>query len=248
MNGFGAGEKYTANNLIKPFMSALKKAGFGIWAIAHTSMKTIKNKGDLEEDGYQMLTSNLDKNAESAFGDIFDITLTGVIDRNLTTKVKDGFNGKKIKENFVNDEVRKLYFRGTSVIDAGGRFAYGAVPEYLVFDKGNMAAEFIKTIEDGIEKSRTDFSPANKTIKATEKVEIKADNDEAAEPTEGTMFDDSSSEPTDDITSIKQKIIDRCKELGGTKSEVVMKAVNEFGNPNALKTVEEAKKYLAALN
>ena len=246
--GFGAGSQYTANNLIKPFMAALKKAGFGIWAIAHTSMKTIKNKGDIEEDGYQMLTSNLEKNAESAFGDIFDITLTGVIDRTFNTKVKDGFNGKKVKENFIDDEVRKLYFRGTSVIDAGGRFAADAVPEYLVFDKGNMAAEFIKTVEEGIEKSKTDFSPVNKKIKVAEKVEIKADNDDVEEPVEDSMFGEDSNEPTIDVEYIKKQIIEKATALGGNKSAGVKAVVKEFGNPNALKTVEDAQKYLEALN
>lgn len=245
--GFGSGSQYTANNLIKPFMSTLKKNGFGIWAIAHTSMKTIKNKGDLEEDGYQMLTSNLEKNAESAFGDIFDVTLTGVIDRTYNTKVKDGFNGKKIKENFIDEEVRKLYFRGTSVIDAGGRFADDAVPEFLVFDKKNMAAEFIKTVEDGIEKSKTDFSPVKKKTK-TEKVEVKADTDTVTEPTDGGIFENKISEPTEDIESIKKQIIEKCTELGGSKNEGVMAIVKKLGNPNALKTVEDAKAYLEEVN
>ena len=246
--GFSAGSQYSANNIIKPYMSALKKAGFGIWVIAHTSMKTIKNKGDIDDDGYQMLTSNLEKNAESAFGDVFDITLTGVIDRSYNTKTKKGFNDKVVKENFVTEEVRKLYFRGTSVIDAGGRFADGAVPEFLVFDKRNMAKEFIKTIEEGIEKSKTDFSPANKKIKATEKVEIKADTDDPGEPVEGTMFDDMPSDPTVDLNELKKQIVDKCQELGGTKSEKVMSVVKTNGNPNALKTVEDAQKYLEALN
>lgn len=247
--GFGSGSQYTANNLIKPYMAALKKAGFGIWAIAHTTMKTIKNKGDVDEDGYQMLTSNLEKNAESAFGDIFDVTLTGVIDRSFDTKTKEGFNGRKIKENFVTDEVRKLYFRGTSVIDAGGRFADGSVPEYLVFDKGNMAAEFIKTIEEGIEKSKTDFTPTKKTkSKPAPKVEIKADNDEVAEPTEDNMFNDDVTEPTDDVESLKKQIIDKCKELGGQSNEDVMKVVKKFGNPNSIESVEDGKKYMTALN
>lgn len=233
--GFGAGSQYTANNIIKPYMAALKKAGFGVWGIAHTSMKTIKNKGDIEEDGYQMLTSNLEKNAESAFGDIFDVTLTGVIDRNFNTKTKEGFNGKKIKENFVTDEVRKLYFRGTSVIDAGGRFAFGSVPEYLVFDKGNMAKEFIETVENGIEKSKTDSTPVEKQPKEFQRVELNADND---------VVD----EPTDDLEVLKKKIIAKCTELGGQSSELVMSVVKQLGNPNGIKTIEDGQKYLEALN
>ena len=249
--GFGAGSQYTANNIIKPFMAALKKAGFGIWAIAHTSMKTIKNKGDIEEDGYQMLTSNLEKNCESAFGDIFDITLTGVIDRNMNSKYKEGFNGKKIKENFVTDEVRKLYFRGTSVIDAGGRFADGSVPEYLVFDKGNMAAEFIKTVEEGIEKSKTTTSSTKKaTKKKVEKVELKADADDIEETTEGTIFDDTTSEPTEDLESIKKQIVEKAVALGGSKNKKVNEVVKSFDglNPNSITDIDVAKKYLDALN
>lgn len=245
--GYGGGSEYTANNLIKPFMSALKDAGFGIWGIAHTSMKTIKNKGDIEEEGYQMLTSNLPKQSESAFGDIFDVTLTGVIDRNMNTKFKDGFNGKKIKENFVQEEIRKLYFRGTSVIDAGGRFAFDSVPEYLVFDKGNMAAEFIKVVEDGIEKSKTDFSPMNKKIKAAESV-ANIDDEDVGTPTDDGMFSDDPSEVTVDLPTLKKQIIAKCTELGGQKNPAVMAIVNERKNPNAVKTVEEAQAYLEALN
>lgn len=242
--GFGAGSQYSANNIIKPFMATLKKAGFGIWAIAHTSMKTIKNKGDLEEDGYQMLTSNLEKNAESAFGDIFDVTLTGVIDRNYNTKTKEGFNGKKIKENFVTDEVRKLYFRGTSIIDAGGRFAFGAVPEFMVFDKGNMAAEFIKVVEDGIEKSKTDFSPANKKIQATEVTELKADNDVTDAPVDSGVFSDEPSISTDDVASLKKAITAKIEELGGSKNTEVVAFYKANKNYNTLTDVAELKQYL----
>lgn len=244
MGGYGAGGEYTANNLIKPFMSALKKAGFGIWAIAHTSMKTIKNKGDLEEDGYQMLTSNLEKKAESAFGDIFDVTLTGIIDRSFHSKTKDGFNGKKIKENFVDEEIRKLYFRGTSIIDAGGRFAYGSVPEYMVFDKGNMAAEFIKTVEDGIEKSKTDFSPVNKKIQATETVTINADDtEEDTATTEGSMFDEDSVTVTEDTSLLKKQITAKIEELGGQKNAEVVKYFRSHQNYNMIEDVDTLKNY-----
>lgn len=50
------------------------------------------------------------------------------------------------------------------------------------------------------------------------------------------------------LDTIKQQIITKCKELGGQSNEVVMNAVKQFGNPNALKTVEDAQKYLEALN
>lgn len=154
LGGFTAGEKYSANQLIKPMISLLQREGFGVWVIAHTKLKTIKDKGGLEEDGYQQLTSNLSADYEAAFGDCMDVCLTGVIDRALEDK-----GDKKV----ATDSIRKLYFRGTPMIDAGGRFADGTVPEYLTFDKPNMAADFIRICEGGMEKSKL----SNFTVKQT---------------------------------------------------------------------------------
>ena len=180
--GFTAGEKYSANDIIKPYMTELQDAGFGVWCIAHTKFKTIKEKGGLEEDGYMQLTSNMGADYEAAFGDIFDVVLTGVIDR--------AFEEKQVKDTvkkYATDTVRKLYFRGTPLIDAGGRFADGAVPEYLVFDQPNMAAEFIKIVEEGMEKSKTNFDSKPTTKKKSTKKSEPID-----EPTDKTFnIDDS---------------------------------------------------------
>lgn len=127
--------------LFKEYFSDLKKAGIMPFAISHTKVKSIKEKGD-DTEGYNTLTSDLSNDCEGIFGDIFDCVLTGCIDR----EVKDGK---------VTAEVRKLYFRGNGYIDAGCRFANDAVPEYIVFDKPNMAKDFIKVLEDGLKKSRT---------------------------------------------------------------------------------------------
>lgn len=233
--GFGAGAEYTANNIIKPLISGLRKSGFGVWAIAHTSLKTVKQKGDLEEDGYQLLTSNLNKQSESAFGDIFDIILTGVVDRNVDTRYRDGFNNKKIKENYITSEVRKLYFRGTTIIDAGGRFADGAVPEFLVFDKQNMAPEFIKIIEDGIEKSKTDFTPAEKP--------------DPVDPNTISLFDEEP-DPAEELKQLKSEIIALAKEKGAPQNKEVIDLIKTYvpsGNPNALKNIDKAKELLNAI-
>ena len=110
------------------------------------------------------LTSNLGADYEAAFGDVMDVCLTGVIDRETETK-----GSGDEKKNYVTDTVRKLYFRGTPMVDAGGRFADGTVPEYLIFDKPNMAAEFIKIVEEGMEKSRIGASKSE-PIEAPKKV------------------------------------------------------------------------------
>lgn len=168
--GYTAGEKFSANDLIKPYMTRLQDAGFGVWVIAHTKFKTIKEKGGLDEDGYMQLSSNMGADYEAAFGDIFDVTLTGVIDRDLETKQV----GDKTKK-YATDEIRKLYFRGTTLIDAGGRFADGAVPEFMVFDKPDMGAEFVRVVEEGMEKSKSTLGKRKSNpVVSTPKPEIKA--------------------------------------------------------------------------
>lgn len=162
--GYTAGEKYSANEVIKPYMTELTEAGFGVWCIAHTKFKTIKEKGGLDEDGYMQLSSNMAADYEAAFGDVFDVVLTGIVDRAFEEK-----QGKDKVKKYTTDTVRKLYFRETPLIDAGGRFADGAVPEYLVFDKPNMAADFIKIVEEGMEKSKTEFAAKPTTKKKTTK-------------------------------------------------------------------------------
>ena len=160
--GYNAGVEMAAS-MIKEYMTDLKKAGFGVVVVAHTKMKGVKEKGSIEEDSYQMLTSNLQSAYESAFGDISDLVLTGYIDRNIET-VGTGDSAKK----YATSEIRKLYFRGTSLIDAGSRFAPDAVPEFMVFDKMDMGAEFVRVIEEGIDKSKTSKSlkPTTKPVPA----------------------------------------------------------------------------------
>lgn len=192
MGGYTAGEKYSANNLIKPYLSDLQQHGFATWVIAHTKLKTIKDKGALEEDGYQQLTSNLSADYEAAFGDVFDVCLTGVIDRTLETKQVG--NDKK---NVVTDTERRLYFRGTPMIDAGGRFAAGTVPEYMVFDKDNMAADFIKIVEGGMEKSK--LSGFNVKAKVEDELVVEAKS--VVKPVVNTAAEVEEDEPPFDADS-----------------------------------------------
>lgn len=240
--GFQAGPEYSANNIVKPIISGLKKAGFGIWVIAHTKFKTIKEKGGLDEDGYQQLTSNLTPNMESAFGDCLDVVLTGVIDRDTEKRTKKSGQFTKT-ENIVTDMVRKLYFRGTTLIDAGGRFAADAVPEYMIFDKSNMGAEFIKVVEEGIEKSKTDHSKIETPISKPEMVPIKYDADD-----DGIVS--AQAQAIDDLKTVKTQIIEAAKAAGGSGNETVMSTIKEFvpsGNPNALRDIDKAKELLIKL-
>lgn len=233
--GYTAGEKYSANDIIKPYMTKLEDAGFGVWVIAHTKFKTIKEKGGLEEDGYMQLSSNMGADYEAAFGDIFDVTLTGVIDRDLEEKKV----GDKVKK-YATDTVRKLYFRGTTLIDAGGRFADGAVPEYMVFDKPNMAADFIRVVEEGMEKSKSTIGKKSTPKKTTPVKEEKVaepdpieedDIDDIDTPVEDTIEEttETSAYP-DDLDAVIRKMYKECKDAKLKAS--VKNVIAEYGKLN----------------
>ena len=227
--GYTAGEKYSANDIIKPYMTSLQNAGFGVWVIAHTKFKTIKEKGGLEEDGYMQLTSNMGADYEAAFGDIFDVTLTGVIDRDVEEKGE----GDK-KKRYATDTVRKLYFRETPLIDAGGRFAYGAVPEYMIFDKEDMGAEFIRVIEEGMEKSKKTLGKKSPTPKVEKKPEpvkeeinddIEDEIDEIDPVDEAPFTEDVTSDYPDDLIGTIRTMFKNCedKDLKAEVKELIAK-------------------------
>ena len=246
--GYTAGEKYSANNLIKPYMKDLQKAGFGVWAIAHTKFKTIKEKGGLDEDGYQQLSSNLGADYESAFGDIFDVTLTGVIDRNI----EEIGEGDKAKRR-ATDTIRKLYFRETPLIEAGGRFEFDAVPEYMVFDKPNMAKDFIKVIEEGMEKSKLDLSYHGYDVKESNEDKYEEESNEMPvteeEPTPDPDPIIPGEEPVTevDIPALQAQVRKLIKANAGTdKYKKAAAIVKEYGNLSAM-DVEGLNKVIAIL-
>ena len=178
MGGYTAGEQYSAT-LMKNYFDKIRKAGIQVWVLGHSKYKNIKDKANVDNEGYMQLTSNLSAAYEAALGDIFDVVVTGMIDRNIET-VGEGNDAKR----YATDSIRKLYFRGTPEIDAGGRFAFGAVPEYLVFDKPNMAKDFIQVIEDGMEKSKTCNATSNGKAKKLSKKEKEETLDEHVTVTE----------------------------------------------------------------
>ena len=151
--GYNAGIEIVVQ-MAKDYFLDLKKAGVGVWCVAHTKYKNIKQKGDID-DGYMSLSSTLTSNYESIFGDVFDCVLTGYIDRDLEEETITMQDDKEKKIRHATGETRKLYLRGNTFIDAGCRFKDGSVPEYIVFDKPNMAKEFIRVLEEGMRLSKS---------------------------------------------------------------------------------------------
>lgn len=217
--GYNAGVEMAAK-MIKEYITDIRKAGFGVYVLAHTKMKSIKEKGSLEEDSYVQLTSNLKAAYESAFADSLDLVLTGYIDRNIETK-GEGDNAKR----YATDEVRKLYFRGTSLIDAGSRFAQDAVPEYMIFDKQDMGADFVEVIENAIEKSKTKSVSQTKksTVKKTKPEPTVDENiDDIDDPIEETVEETTSDYP-DNLDTVIRTMFKECtdKELKNQVKAVI---------------------------
>lgn len=167
--GYNAGPEMSASK-IKEYMESLKNAGFGIICLGHTKMKAVSDRASTEDERWMTLTGTLPSNYNAAIADICDIVLTGNIEREFETK-GDGENAK----NYLVSEERRLYLRATELIDAGSRFAPGAVPDYIVFDgtPEEFAAKLIKTIEEGMEKSKSAAPTTKKTAtkKTTKKPE-----------------------------------------------------------------------------
>lgn len=213
--------------MIKKFFLELRKAKFGVMAIGHTKFRTIKEKGSIEEEGYMQLTSNLQSNYEAAFGDVFDVTFTGYIDREIEEEITgEGDNEKKKRK--ATGEVRKLYLRSTTLIDAGGRFAMGAVPEYIVFDKPNMAKEFIEVVEKGMALSKTG-ALNNKDVvvkEPTEKEEVIVDDEPELNDTDLEIGEDTQEDVVDidKNKQLKMKIATKFK-TASTDQKVKVKEI-----------------------
>ena len=163
--GYTNGEKECAK-LVKAFFNELYEAKIMPWAICHTKLKNCKDKASLDEDGYQKLGSALIADYDVVCADCFDIICTGLVDR----EIEERGSGDSTKR-YVKETERRLYFRGNEIVEAGGRLKGLSVPEYIVFDKENMASDFIDTVETALKAGRVDATtttkktPAKKTTK-----------------------------------------------------------------------------------
>ena len=256
MGGYTAGEQYSAT-LMKNYFDKIRKAGIQVWVLGHSKYKNIKDKANVDNEGYMQLTSNLSAAYEAALGDIFDVVVTGMIDRNIET-IGEGNDARR----YATDSIRKLYFRGTPEIDAGGRFAFGAVPEYLVFDKPNMAKDFIKVIEEGMEKSKTvstsTSTPAPKKVTPPKEEPVEEPEedfeDDVTEPKaaidDNNMpwdMDDETDEEPFDVESAKANL----RSLFKTGTAEQKKAVKEIRGDKTLAQIsdqETIEKMLAVFN
>lgn len=218
--GFGRGQE-KVKELIKEYFAELRKAGFGTWAIAHTKDKTIKEKGMNDDEGYQVLTSNLSNSYESIFGDIFDCVFTGYVD-------------KTIKDGRITSSVRKLALRGDYYVEAGCRFANNSIPEYIECceDSKDTAKLLIKTLKDGLKGSKS--KPiSDEEFEALAKKEIKDFVEQKIEVKEEIN--------RESLLNLIRKNIKNQEVVSKTKELLVTEGVNAIGelSDKALKEISD---------
>ena len=219
MGGYGKGQE-KVKEILKEYFTTLYKAGFGIFCIAHTKMKTIVEKGKNEDEGYNILTSNLANTYESIFADIFDCVLTGLIDRSVN-------DGK------LECTERRLYFRGTTAVEAGTRFSSNSVPEYLVVDDDpkEFAKNFLETIEDGMRNSAT--KPLNKEQVKKEVEEEKKQAEKDLKQVQQEVEQQEKVEEEQNIDELKAKL----KSLMTTTES--KNKVKEFMKENSVRAIKD---------
>lgn len=244
-SGFTNGEKECAK-LVKKFLNELYTAGIMTWAIGHTKLKTVRDKGSMDEEGFQKLGSSLIADYEAVCSDCFDIIVTGLVNR----EVEERGSGDATKR-YVTETERRLYFRGNEIVEAGGRLKGLSVPEYIVFDKDNMAKEFINTVETALKAGRVGAAPVapeQKSIKIEKSLTLKDLVDEKDFEPLGDA-DDKSDIPFDtedddifDEPEVKEE--PKLIKLGKTRLDAIRAAFRTADD----NTKKEVKKFLSNYN
>lgn len=235
--GYTNGEKECAK-IVKDFLNELYNNGIIPWMIGHSKLKTVKDKASLDEEGFQKLGSSLIADYEAAIADCFDIAVTGLIDR----EIEERGDGDSVKR-YVKETERRLYFRSNEIVEAGGRLKDLTVPEYIPFDKPNMAKDFIETVENALKAGRKPLEKTESVSKSKVEPVVKEQKEEVPfdEDLDDDIFDEEMVEETteneeitseypDELDSVIRQMFKECtnKELKASVREVI----SEYGKLN----------------
>ena len=165
-----------------------------------------------------VLTSNLPNTYENIFSDIFDIILTGTIEKTI-------IDGK------LNGTERRLYFRGDGYVEAGTRFSSNSVPEYLVVndDPKEFAKNFLQTIKEGMRNSAT--KPVNKEQVKKEVEEEKKQAEKDLKQVQQEVEQQEKEEQQKSVDELKSQLKDKLKDANAKN------VVKEFMKEKGVKSV-----------
>ena len=222
-SGFTNGEKECAK-LVKSFLNELYAAGIMPWAIGHTKLKTCRDKGSMDEEGFQKLGSSLISDYDAVCSDCFDIIVTGLVNR----EIEERGSGDSTKR-YVKETERRLYFRGNEIVEAGGRMKGLSIPEYIVFDKENMAKDFINVVEGALRAGRSDNAPAPKATSKPTPTPIVVEPDEEDDKPPFDIDLDEESNMEYDFDAIRTEIRNKNKSGTPEQKKAVKAILNATG-------------------
>lgn len=161
--GYGAGRE-KLKELVREQIARLKNSGYGIFAIGHTKLRSIKEKGT--EDEYQQLTTSLNFDYDSVIADKADIVATISIDKDIVDFKDVSVGGTTKQIGSIGGVTRWIHFRDDNFnVDCGARFSN-------IVDKVELSAEnYINAVEDAIKNSAKGKSEVE--IKEMRKKEVK---------------------------------------------------------------------------
>jgi hypothetical protein len=172
--GYGAGRE-KLKELVREQVARIKNAGYGVFAIGHTKLRNVKEKGKNEE--YQQLTTSLNFDYDSVIADKADIIATISIDKDIIDVQDIDVGGKKKKVGSIGGVTRWIHFRDDNFnVDCGARFDN-------IAPKVELSAEnYIQAIEDAIKSSANGKS--EKEIAQMKKKEVQEREEKAKKQVE----------------------------------------------------------------
>lgn len=154
--GYGKGQD-KAIDIVVDMIWKLKDAGYGLFFIGHTKVRTIKDT--LTETEFDQLTTNISIKYDNAIKDKVYVTATAYVERDIDPKTKK-----------VTSEKRVISFRDQSyAIDTKSRFT--EITPKIDFDTN----EFIKAMEDAIKaqiRIQAGFTPTESQLNEMKKEEV----------------------------------------------------------------------------
>jgi hypothetical protein len=157
-SGYGRG-KARLFELMDTQVERLRDAGIAVFYLCHIKNK---EKTDLVSgEKYEMITNNLSDDIFSHIADAAQIVMVGTLDREIN-------NGKILNED------RVVYLRGTSTVDAGGRFT--EIKDRIELSPRAFLEAFEDAVKASIKKNFSDKDFEKMKNKECEKRDIAAQN------------------------------------------------------------------------
>lgn len=223
LGGYGAGRE-KLKELVREQISRLKQAGYGIFAIGHTKLRDVKEKG--KSEAYQQLTTSLNFDYDSVIADKADIVATISIDKDIVDVQNIDVGGKTKQVGSIGGITRWIHFRDDDFnVDCGVRFAN-------IVDKVELSAEnYIKAITDAIKNSANITSDSE--LKKRQKAELEEKEKEAKE-----YITEIKSINVNKNIELIEKIKNNIGNVDATKMQEIMVeyGFENFQDPSAIKT------------